>query len=562
MTSTAAFAPGVFWLSGGPTATDGGSFTCSGYTGAVLPHVLTGCSGLTAAVPNNAIISTGAMEAAGAVLNRGFIKIEMRNNATPGVWEDVTKEILELGISGPSNNGNGCDPTPNAVVRLQHLRDYTTLGAVGICNTVGNVGDASINANDYWPNVLYDTREGNFRDAAPLDTDHNLALGGIMNYVSLDVRNLTRWLAGTIGANGTRALSQNGFIVYFSDRRNNKCNPAVFPLSCPGAATPVETGEFGFEDNVNPLRADGLPTGAPDLLTPAAVKVLDVGEDVNAFVPVAPAVYVPVQDVYGEVPPTAFAGFTIPTVAGSLPAGLMDTNARPSTTTQFQWVGMVNRPVLFRRALKLVNGGNPNATTSNLPAPGLTVASENPVYVQGNYNATAGSVANGVEPNETHMAAAILADSVSLLSSAWNDSLSFQWPNNAVVTNGNGGRLATTTGYRFAVVSGKSLSFGYPGAGTPQFLFGTDGGVGNFLRLLEDWRQGPQYVRYRGSIVSLFIARQATGTYKFSTRVYDYANRKFSFDDDFLLPAKLPPGTPMFRDVNTLTFRQLLRPNQ
>jgi hypothetical protein len=240
----------------------------------------------------------------------------------------------------------------------------------------------------------------------------------------------------------------------------------------------------------------------------------------------------------------------------------MDSNARPATTTQFQWVGMVNRPVLFRRALKIVNGGNPNATTSNLPAGGLTIASENPVYVQGNYNATVGTVANGVEPNETHLPAAILADSITLLSNAWNDSLSFQWPNNAITFGAGAGRLAASTAYRFAAVSGKSLSFPYPTTGTPQFLFGTDGGVGNFLRLLEDWRQGPQYVRYRGSIVSLFISRQATGTYKYSTRVYDYATRKFVFDDDFLLPALLPPGTPMFRDVNTLTFRQLLRPNQ
>jgi len=52
------------------------------------------------------------------------------------------------------------------------------------------------------------------------------------------------------------------------------------------------------------------------------------------------------------------------------------------------------------------------------------------------------------------------------------------------------------------------------------------------------------------------------GTFKYSNRVYDFGLRKFSFDDDFLLPTKLPPGTPMFRDVNTLTFRQLLRPNQ
>ena len=43
-------------------------------------------------------------------------------------------------------------------------------------------------------------------------------------------------------------------------------------------------------------------------------------------------------------------------------------------------VARANRTLFFRRALKLVNGG-----LGNLP-PGLTVAAENPVYVQGNYN--------------------------------------------------------------------------------------------------------------------------------------------------------------------------------
>jgi len=97
-----------------------------------------------------------------------------------------------------------------------------------------------------------------------------------------------------------------------------------------------------------------------------------------------------------------------------------------------------------------------------------------------------------------------------------------------------------------------------------MFLFGTDGGVANFLRLLEDWTpaSGAQTIIYRGSIVSLFISRQAVGTYKCCERVYDYSLRNFVFDADFLVPSLLPPGTPMFRDVDTLTFRQLLRPNQ
>jgi hypothetical protein len=64
-------------------------------------------------------------------------------------------------------------------------------------------------------------------------------------------------------------------------------------------------------------------------------------------------------------------------------------------------------------------------------------------------------------------------------------------------------------------------------------------------------------------MVSLYTSRQATGTFKYAgTTVYDYADRNFKFDTEFLQPALLPPGTPMFRDVNLLTFRQILRPNQ
>jgi hypothetical protein len=69
-------------------------------------------------------------------------------------------------------------------------------------------------------------------------------------------------------------------------------------------------------------------------------------------------------------------------------------------------------------------------------------------------------------------------------------------------------------------------------------------------------------LNYRGSIVSFFFSRQATGTYKCCTNVYSPPTRGYNFDTDFLVPALLPPGTPMFRDINTLTFRQLLRPNQ
>ena len=66
--------------------------------------------------------------------------------------------------------------------------------------------------------MLYDAREGSYREVA---TTAPMTMGGVMNYVSIDVGNLKRWFAGTIGATGTLALNSNGYIVYFSDRRGN-----------------------------------------------------------------------------------------------------------------------------------------------------------------------------------------------------------------------------------------------------------------------------------------------------------------------------------------------------
>ena len=49
-----------------------------------------------------------------------------------------------------------------------------------------------------------------------------------------------------------------GYVVYFSDRRTNR------------DAANLETGEYGFEDFVNPASVNGLPNG-----------FLDTAEDVN-----------------------------------------------------------------------------------------------------------------------------------------------------------------------------------------------------------------------------------------------------------------------------------------
>jgi hypothetical protein len=119
-----------------------------------------------------------------------------------------------------------------------------------------------------------------------------------------------------------------------------------------------------------------------------------------------------------------------------------------------------------------------------------------------------------------------------------------------------GNRAATTTYYRTAIASGKNMDFPQP-AGAPED-FGTDGGVHNFLRYIENW--GPATLNYRGSLISLYFAQYATGTFKCCSLVYSPPARSYFFDVEFLVPANLPPGTPELQDINNLTYWQSFTP--
>lgn len=465
--------------------------SCTGHGATTL----TGCT-LASTVANNSTLTTSALSSAGTGTIGGFIKIERGN--VDGTWTDVTMEILNYGIAGPNLAGAPCgDPTPNAVLRLQRLRD----NALTTCfYGAGLVRPSS----DFWPNVLFDTREAVPRDVAAA----GLTLGGAMHYATLDVVNLAKWFAGaapyTAGTGAQSRIDNTGFTVYFSDRRSNR------------NASSVETGEFGWEDVVNPASGTGAPNAS-----------LDAGEDANENGALDTYGAVPSYNgVYNSVPP----GATVP----------LTTSARPSTVVT-RGVAQVNRAILFRRALKLVNGSNIAGNGIN----GLSVVSENPVYVQGNWNAS-GSFTGA------HAATAVMADSVTLLSNNWTDTVSFTQP----WSPGSRSR-GTPTWYRLAIISGKGMAFPQPSGTSADF--GTDGGAHNFLRYLEN---GDQAVNYRGSMATFFYSRQAVGPFKCCATVYSAPTRNYNFDTDFLTPALLPPNTPVFRDLNAVGFAQELRPGR
>jgi hypothetical protein len=220
----------------------------------------------------------------------------------------------------------------------------------------------------------------------------------------------------------------------------------------------------------------------------------------------------------------------------------------------------MNRPILFRRALKLVRGSAIAPTIT-----GLTIVSENPVYIHGDWNyATPADLT--FPTTATHAATAIIADAVTLLSNQWNDNFSFARP----FAYGAGGRdRSQYSFYRVAILGGKGINFPSPSDIAAGSVFGTDGGPHNFLRMLEQDGAGVgDTVNYRGSMASLYYNRQGVGTFKCCSGtaqdgiVYSVPIRNFQFDTDFLQPALLPPNTPMFRDLNVIGFSQELRPGK
>jgi len=411
----------------------------------------------------------------------GYINVSISDGT--GMFTDVTKEWLDLGIAREN---------PDAILRFQALKDNDGDGEPDYRNTESNRRKPL----RFLPLNLYDPREGEVRDISLGSGDTTGAVGGIFNIVELNVGNLRRWLEGAIGETGGLVdyTQNNGYLLYYSDRRGMV----------------VKDGTYGFEDVINIPD----PSGAPD-------GMLDMAEDVNGSAQL---------EVHGA--DNIGNGFGVP-------------NGDPTIRVDLMTVGRKNRVSGARRALKLVNGGLGQLPTVAGGEGGFTVASEVPVYVQGDYNADASGFSSS-----GHAHAAIIADAVTLLSNHWADWQSFRHP---TYVGSSTERRASDTYYRMAVAAGNQNAFKRPDWGNEEY--GLDGGTHNFLRYIERWSGRTLY--YRGSLVNLYTSQYAVGIYKCCKSVYTPPTRNYKFDTDFLEPEKLPPATPMFKDIVNLGFRQI-----
>ena len=187
-----------------------------------------------------------------------------------------------------------------------------------------------------------------------------------------------------------------------------------------------------------------------------------------------------------------------------------------------------------QKTLRLKNGGI-------LPDNGLTIASDNPVYIQGDYNTgtvatptavPANSTGNPlntdtpVVPGYTRKTSSVMADAVMFLSNSWNDA------NSSLALSS---RVASNTTYNTAILAGFMPSLYTPASGSQ---YGYSGGGNNFPRFLETW--SGKGCTYYGSMVELFQSKVYTGKWD-TGNTYSPPNRRWNYDTTFSTTS--PPGS-------------------
>lgn len=382
--------------------------------------------------------------------------------------------------------------------------------------------DASTDEN--WivpfPINMFDTREGLyyegtsvFNPTASANYGTRVPWAGVMSMVDIDIKNLRDFLngvyngklpTGTPFANAigrslrsTDIYNSNGWVLYISDRR----------------------GDYDFDGEYDMEDIYGNNDG-----------ILQPGEDANKN--------------------------------GTLQADYLNEAVRYRGTGSdiSPDIAAVFDHKFYRRGIRLINGTEiPGIYDSTTPqnTKGFTVASENGVYVLGNYNANGISSVGNPTPSSNylpqntslHIPASIAADAITILSNNWSDARSFRFP--FALSN----RVATETFIRFAMLAGDTQSSlestPNQGGGDPNLA----GGVHNFKRFLENW--GSVRLNYTGSLINLYHSRNNNGAFKCCTFVYSPPTRNWAFDQSFLDSNRMPPGTPFFQTIQLTGFQRM-----
>lgn len=572
----------------------------SSITGAAVSQIIDSTGTTTTArtvraVNSTAITSPYYIPPGSGIQGRILIEITKPDGTTV----DVTQEILSMGVTVGEPNGIVYLQRPLWAAMVQGSRDRTGNGfdLENLINNEQSIADGEIpdpaasldtsrgfiNArvsdvdedggaivrqylptgdyNRIVPINVYNVREGWVRNSLPKENVYPER--GITTVVELNMKNLARWVDGIYDENllaGTGAVSGNikgeeGYVVYVSDRRGDRSVPEYLS---DGTSYLSTNGTVDNEDIYG-------PNGALD----PGEDVIDFGWDATLG---AASKKGTLQKNTDELPDASSSW--------SVPASPTFDDRRARAENAMRYLNPSN---YFRRSVRLFNGEKLSITggTGKLsPSKGITVASENMVYIWGNYNTSGitwipsgGSTLNNGGFSGAQVPASIVCDAFFPLSKTWFDSLPAMFPegtSDAMNLTGEAYRMADDnlpsieegTAVRAGIIAGTTISdlTGTPGRTAAGLR--RSGGIINYPRFLEIWNIDgiSQAWNYTGSFIPLFRSTQAVSQWEQDTSViYLPPRRNWSFDQTFLDPNRLPPGTPFFQYVQATGFRQVLR---
>ena len=177
----------------------------------------------------------------------------------------------------------------------------------------------------------------------------------------------------------------------------------------------------------------------------------------------------------------------------------------------------------YQSALRLVNGGT-------LPTYGMTIATENPLFVKGDYN-TISKKKSG-----------LVSDAFNVLSNSWFDS------NDASSSSLVGSRVGSNTTVNSAIITGMTET---------TSTDGYNGGMNCVTRFMEKWT-GTTFT-YSGSIAVLYDSRRGIGKWNYHKHTanlayYNAPTRAWSYDT--ALSSVSVPGFPSVYYVYKVNYEQ------
>jgi len=411
-----------------------------------------------------------------------------------------------------------------------------------MCQLLSDWGTSDWDKNRNWnaivPMNVYNVREGRINTSLAAT---NVYERGITNLIEINMRNLARWVDGVFDANllqGTGAVSANigapdGYTVYISDRRGDD----VKSMTVAGSTFNATNGMVDNEDIYGPN------------------GTLDAGEDVQQTGSL-------VKDV-NELPDPV----VLPAVSPGYGTDIVKRSLAVNDWVNLDAGGINHR--MFRSAVRIFNGENLIVTGGAgklSTTKGITISSENMVYVWGNYNttgiaaapATGSSTLNDGGYLGNQVPSSIVCDAIFPLSKTFFDSETAMFPDDLSKRSADRTpTVAQETSVRAAVIAGNNLSAlaGSPDAGnSTSGESRLSGGVHNFPRFLESWTARWNFV---GSLIPLFRSTQAVGQYNADSTIYGAPIRNWAFDITYNDPTKLPPGTPLFQHIEPTGFKQI-----